>query len=70
MQPLPTLRQRLIMKITAKDIIEYRKRLKTIKTIGDFKTLGREIRDRHELTDKESLGVLQNNLDIILEVLK
>ena len=58
------------MKITANDIIKYKKRLKTKKTIGEFKELGREIRDKHGLTTMQALGILNNKPDIILEVLK
>ena len=57
--------------ITAEEIKEYRTRLKGIKKIGEFKKLGREIRDRHKLTDMQAIAVLNTkNVDSILELLE
>ena len=53
--------------ITAKEIQEYQKKKEGLKTIGEFKALGREIRDEHGLTDREALDILNNRN--ILEIL-
>ena len=53
--------------ITAKEIQEYQKRKDGLKTIGEFKALGREIRDAHNLTDREALDILNDRN--ILEIL-
>lgn len=55
------------MKLTAKAVLEYQERIKGLKTIGQFKELGREIRDRHNLTDRQAIDVLNNqNVTTIL----
>ena len=53
--------------ITAKEIREYQDRKEGLKTIGEFKALGREIRDAHNLTDREALDILNDRN--ILEIL-
>ena len=53
----------------AKDVQEYREKLKTVKTIGEFKELGRELRDKFSLTDRQALDILNGGTDEVLEVL-
>ena len=48
------------IKMTAKDILEFQKRKDAIKTIGEFKTLGIELRDKYQLTDREAIDLLNN----------
>lgn len=55
-------------KITPALIQEYQKALESLKTIGEFKQLGRDIRDKHSLTDKQAIDILSNRN--ILEILK
>ncbi len=54
-------------KLTAKDIVEYQNRKEDLKTIGEFKELGRELRDKFDLTDREALDILNDRN--ILEIL-
>jgi len=53
----------------AKDVQEYREKLKTVKTIGEFKELGRELRDKFNLTDRQAIDILNGGTDEVLEVL-
>jgi len=46
--------------MTASVIREYQRRKAECKTIGEYKALGRELRDRYNLTDKEALDILRN----------
>lgn len=52
--------------ITIGQVVEYQKQRKEAKTMGDFKALGRDIRDRHGLTDREAIALL--NLEINIQV--
>ncbi len=36
----------------------------------NFKALGRELRDRFNLTDRQAINILNNKTDEILEILK
>ena len=51
----------------ASEIKKYQQRKKKCKTIGEFKTLGRELRDKYGLTDREAIDLLndKNVLEII-----
>lgn len=51
-------------KLTAKVILEYQKRCEKTKTAIEFKKLGRELRDRFGLTDREAIDLL-NNRDVL-----
>ncbi len=53
--------------MTAKIIREYQDKVDKLKTIGEFKTLGRELRDKFGLTDREALDLLngKNELEIL-----
>ncbi len=44
--------------MTAKDIQEFQDRKSKLKTIGEFKELGRELRDKFKLTDMEAINLL------------
>jgi len=57
------------MKITVKDVKEYQSKRDNIKTIGEFKQLGRDLRDKFGLTDKEAIDILNNKGDAILDIL-
>ena len=46
--------------MTASVILEYQRRKAECKTIDEYKALGRELRDRYNLTDKEALDILRN----------
>ena len=52
------------MRLTVDVIKEYQQRKTKLKTIGEFKALGRELRDEYYLTDKEAIDIL-NNKDVI-----
>ena len=54
--------------ITAKDIQEYKNRKSSLKTIGEFKALGREMKDTFNLSDREALDLLNGRNEI--EILK
>lgn len=56
------------MKLNAKVILEYQEKVKNITlTISDFKALGRELRDKYNLTDREAIDILNNRN--VLEIL-
>jgi hypothetical protein len=55
--------------ITARDIMEYQSKMGDIKTIGEFKALGRELRDKFNLTDRQAIDILNNRQDEILKIL-
>jgi len=57
------------MKLTASMVLEYKKRIKNCKNIGEWKALGREIRDRHNLTDREAISILNGRHDDILRII-
>ncbi len=58
------------MSITLADIREYQEKKKNIKTIGEFKALGRELRDKFSLTDKQAIDVLNGKDKEILKILE
>jgi len=51
-------------KLTATIISEYQNRRSKLKTIGEFKALGRELRDRFGLTDREAIDLMNGNNEI------
>lgn len=56
-------------KITASVVFKYQKEAKKASmTIGEFKSLGRELRDIYGLTDSEAIDILNNNN--VLEILR
>jgi hypothetical protein len=56
-------------KITASVVLKYQKEAKKVTmTAGEFKRLGRELRDIYGLTDKEAIDILNNNN--VLEILR
>lgn len=61
-------------KITIKDIKEYQEKMEVVKANGfkakDFKALGRELRDKFNLTDRQAIDILNNKSDEILEILR
>ena len=58
------------MIITLADIREYQEKRKGIKTIGQFKELGRELRDKFALTDRQAINILNGNDKEILRILE
>lgn len=52
------------------DIREFQERKKDVKTIGEFKDLGRELRDKFSSTDKEAIDILNGRDDKILQILE
>lgn len=66
-------------KITIKDVREYQKRMKQLQdtgvfTIGNFIMLGRQLRDKFNLTDLDAINILNsilnNNEEQILNILE
>ncbi len=60
--------------ITAKDILEYQDRIDELKnsnkfTANNYKSLGRELRDKFNLTDRQAIDILNKKQDIVLEIL-
>jgi hypothetical protein len=58
------------MKIKMSDIRGYQAKRQELKTIGEFKTLGRELRDKFNLTDMEAIDILNNRSEGILKLLE
>lgn len=62
------------MKITIADIREYQSKMKSIRANGfrasEFKALGRELRDKFNLTDREAIDILNENDTSILKILE
>lgn len=56
-------------KITIQDIEEYHKKIDNAKTIGEFKTIGRELRNKFNLTDLEAIDILNKRYDKIFKIL-
>lgn len=50
-----------MQRLTATIIKEYQERKEEIKTIGEYKELGRELRDQFGLSDREAIDLLNNN---------
>ncbi|UYZ36768.1 hypothetical protein OD350_03600 [Clostridium beijerinckii] len=61
-------------KLTINDVKEYQEKMEVVKSNGfkasDFKALGRELRDKFNLTDRQAIDILNKNSDEILEILK
>ncbi|KEH91643.1 hypothetical protein Z962_p0017 (plasmid) [Clostridium botulinum C/D str. BKT12695] len=57
-------------KITMKDIREYQNRLEFIEDVREFKELGRKLRDKFNLTDKQAINILNNKSEEILKILE
>lgn len=57
-------------KLKISDVRAYQKIRKGLKTIGGFKNLGREMRDRYGLTDKEAIAILDSDHEAILLILE
>jgi hypothetical protein len=55
--------------LTAKDVQEYQAKLDTVKTIGEFKALGRELRDKFNLTDRQAIDILIRNNSEVIKIL-
>jgi hypothetical protein len=51
-----------VNKLTVGEIKEWQERKNKIKTFGEFKKLGRELADKHGLTDREAIDVLNGNI--------
>ncbi len=49
------------MKLNAKVILEYQEKVKRITlTISEFEAIGRELRDKYNLTDREAIDILND----------
>lgn len=57
------------MKITIQDIRKYQNKREEIETIGEYKKLGRELKEEFNLTDRQAIAILQNYSDEILNIL-
>ena len=57
------------MKLTASMIIDYQEKARSCENIGEWKALGREIRDRHNLTDREAISILNGRQDEVLKII-
>lgn len=61
-------------KLTIKDIKKYQDRMKVVKANGfkasDFKSLGKELKNKFNLTVSQVTAILNNRSDEILEILK
>lgn len=61
------------MKLTMLDVKEYQNRMLEVKESGfkakDFKKLGRELRDKFNLTDIDAINILNNNHEEIFKIL-
>lgn len=58
------------MTITIEIIREYQSRASKLKTIGEWKALGREVRDKFGLTDRQAICILNNDPQAILDLLE
>ena len=62
------------MSIKISDIREYQDKMEQIKAngfkAGDFKALGRELRDKFGLTDREAIDILNGKDESILKILE
>ena len=62
------------MAIKISDIREYQGKMETVKANGfkacDFKALGRELRDKFSLTDREAIDILNGKDEAILKILE
>ena len=50
-----------MQRLTATIIKKYQKRKEGIATIGEFKELGRELKDQFGLSDRDAIDLLNNN---------
>ena len=50
--------------LTAGIILKYQERRGEIKTIGEYKALGRELRGEYGLTDREAIDLLNGHNEI------
>lgn len=57
------------MKLTAKTVKEYQAKKEQIETIGEFKALGRELKDKYNLTDREAIDILNSKNDEVIKML-
>ena len=51
------------------DIVDYQARRAKLKTVGDFKLLGRELRDKFGLTDRQAIDILNDDYQSIKVIL-
>ncbi|MBM7869335.1 hypothetical protein JOC70_000804 [Clostridium pascui] len=63
-----------MLKLTLKDVREYQDRMNVVRANGfkakDFKELGRELRDKFNLTDRQAISILNGKSDEILSILE
>jgi len=50
-----------MQRLTATIIKKYQERKEEITTIGEYKALGRELRDQFGLSDRDAIDLLNNN---------
>lgn len=58
------------MGIAISDIRDFQARRSELRTIGEFKALGRELRDKFGLTDRQAIDILNGDNAAILEILE
>ena len=51
-----------ITDFTIGEIQEWMDKAKAVKTIGEWKEVGRELRDKYNLTDREAIDIINGNL--------
>mgnify|MGYP000872861231 CR=1 FL=1 len=56
--------------IKIKDIRNYQAKVAGAVTIREWKSIGRELRDRYNLTDRQALDILKGDNKAILEILE
>ena len=56
--------------MTAKDVLEFRDRKDKLKTIGEWKALGRELRDKYGISDSDAIDIMngKNILEIMARI--
>lgn len=48
--------------LTITEVLDWQSRKNKLKTIGEFKELGRELRDKFNLTDRQAIDILNGKM--------
>lgn len=51
-----------ILDLTIREVQEWIDKAEAVKTIGEWKAVGRELRDKHNLTDREAINIMNGRL--------
>ena len=56
----------------ASELLEFRDRKDKLKTIGEWKALGRELRDKYGISDRDAIDIMngRNILEILARIEK